>query len=127
MEKEVVRSKKAPQAIGAYSQVIKLDKMLYSSGQIALDASTNTLVEGEIEAQTKKVMDNIAHLLEESHSSFGHVVKMTLYLTNMNDFKEVNGVYQSYFSESYPARSTLEVARLPMNALIEIDFIAYCP
>lgn len=125
MEKEVINPRGAPLPVGSYSPIIKLDKLIYSSGQIALDPVTNQLVPGGVVEQMKKVMGNIRVLLEESDSSFDQVLKMTLYLINMGDFKEINAIYESYFHGSFPARSTIEVKALPLGALIEIDFIAH--
>ena len=125
MEKQALSPSGAPQAVGGYSHMVALDKMLYSSGQIGLDPSSNRLVPGGIEEQAKRTMENIKFLLEGNNSSLEHVVKMNLYLVDMGDFAIVNDIYKSYFSGPFPARSTVAVKALPLGALIEIDFIAH--
>ncbi len=124
--KQVIQCDKAPQAIGSYSQLVKAENMIYSSGQIALDPETGKLVGSLVREQSQRVMKNIAILLQECQLNFSDVVKVTIYLKNMADFKSVNDVYQSYFCGNYPARSTVEVSALPKGALVEIDFIACC-
>ena len=126
MEKEIIHCKKAPQPIGAYSLVVKRGDTLYSSGQIALDSTGTELVASDVRGQSRKIMENIALILADCQSSFDKIMKVTIYLRDMADFKEVNEVYSSYFQGDYPARSTVEVSGLPKNALVEIDFIAYC-
>ncbi|MFY9222767.1 MAG: RidA family protein [Blastocatellia bacterium] len=125
MQKEAVKTDNAPQAIGPYSQAIKLGDLVFLSGQVHLDPSTGQLVEGDITAQTQRVMENLQAVLLASGSSFEKVVKTTIYLADMDDFAKVNEVYGRYFPAPQPARSTVAVARLPKDARIEIDLIAY--
>ena len=122
--KEIVNTSKAPNAIGPYSQAIKINKMVFLSGQIAIDPNTQQFIDGDIEIQTKRVLDNLKSVLEASGSSLENVVKTTIYLININDFSIVNEIYASYFSSGKPARSTVCVAALPKNAKVEIDAIA---
>ncbi len=122
--KRIVNTDKAPNAIGPYSQAIKVNKMVYLSGQIAIDPATQQLIESDIETQTKRVLENLKAVIEASGNSLENVVKTTIYLTDMDDFSKVNEIYASYFSLSKPARSTVCVAKLPKNAKIEIDAIA---
>ena len=122
--KEIVNTNDAPNAIGPYSQAIKVNRMVYLSGQIAIDPKTQQFIDGDIEIQTKKVLDNLKAVVKASGSNLENVVKTTIYLTNINDFSKVNEIYASYFSSGKPARSTVCVAKLPKNAKIEIDAIA---
>ncbi|TRZ87128.1 MAG: RidA family protein [Methanosarcinales archaeon] len=122
--KEIVNTNKAPNAIGPYSQAIKVNKMVFLSGQIAIDPETQQFIDGDIETQTKRVLDNLKKVLEASGSSLESVVKTTIYLTDINDFSKVNEIYASCFSSGKPARSTVCVAALPKNAKVEIDAIA---
>jgi len=122
--KEIGNTSKAPNAIGPYSQAIKVNKMVFLSGQIAIDPKTQQFIEGDIEIQTRMVIYNLKSVLEASGSSLENVVKTTIYLTDINDFSKVNEIYASYFSSGKPARSTVCVAALPKNAKVEIDAIA---
>ena len=122
--KEIVNTSKAPNAIGPYSQAIKINKMVFLSGQIAIDPESQQFIEGDIETQTRRVLDNLKSVVEASGSSLENVVKTTIYLTDMNDFSKVNEIYATYFSSGKPARSTVCVAALPKNAKVEIDAIA---
>ncbi len=122
--KEIVKTNKAPDAIGPYSQAVKINKMVFLSGQIAIDPNNQQFIDGDIETQTKRVLDNLKSVLEASGSSLENVVKTTIYLTDINDFSKVNEIYASYFSSGKPARSTVCVVALPKNAKIEIDAIA---
>ena len=124
MAKEFVYSKNAPQPIGPYSQAIKLNNLIYSSGQIALNPQTGQIVDGDIKAQTKQTLENIKAILKAGGSDISKVIKVTVYLKNIGDFTGMNEVYSEYFGESKPARSTIEAARLPKDSLIEIDVIA---
>ena len=114
---------KAPQAIGPYSQAIAFENMIFTSGQIAL-LEDGRFLEGTIEEQTKQVLQNLTAVLEAAGSSLSKVIKTTIFLTNMDDFQAVNGVYGTFFSEHKPARSTVAVKALPRNALVEIEVIA---
>ncbi|KNY26069.1 RidA family protein [Pseudobacteroides cellulosolvens] len=124
MKKEVLTTKKAPEAIGPYSQAIKVGDIIYTSGQIPIDPATGQVVQGGIEAQTKQVLENINAILVNAGSSFKNVIKSTVFVKDMNDFTAINNIYGQYFKEPYPARSLVEVARLPKDVLIEIEVIA---
>ncbi|KAF0240994.1 MAG: TdcF protein [bacterium] len=126
MKKEAVKTNLAPQAIGPYSQAIKLNNLVCLAGQVHLDPATGQMVEGDITIQTKRVMENLHAVLTAAGSGFEKVVKSTIYLADMNDFAKVNEVYGKYFPAPQPARSTVAVAKLPKGARIEIDVIAYC-
>ena len=121
--KKVVETKKAPGAIGPYSQGIDIGHMIFFSGQIPLNPETGEMPEG-IEAQAKQALENVKGLLESQGLDFSHVVKTTVFLDNMDDFNTVNSIYAQYFVEPYPARSAVEVGRLPKGALIEVEIIA---
>ncbi len=123
MPKKAITTPKG-KAIGPYSLAIESGDTLFISGQIPLDAATGKLVEGDIGAQAKQSMENLKALLEAAGLSFGHVVKTTIFLTDMGDFAAVNEVYKAYVSEPYPARSTIAVAALPMGAKVEIEMVA---
>lgn len=123
---QVISTSQAPAAIGPYSQAIKLGDLLFTSGQIPLDAS-GALVEGGIEEQTHQVFRNLKAVLAEAGATFQDVVKATVFLKDMNQFAAVNGIYASYLGEHKPARSTVEVARLPKDVLVEIEVIASTP
>ncbi|MBU4339968.1 MAG: RidA family protein [Euryarchaeota archaeon] len=122
--REIVKTSKAPDAIGPYSQAVKINKMVFLSGQIAIDPKTQQFVDGDIETQTKRALDNLKAVVEAAGSGLESVVKTTIYLTDINDFSKVNEIYASYFSTGKPARSTVCVSALPKNAKIEIDAIA---
>jgi 2-iminobutanoate/2-iminopropanoate deaminase len=122
--RSIISTKDAPQAIGPYSQAIKASGFIFTSGQIAIDPSTQQVVAGDIAAQTERVLRNLSEILEAAGSGLGKVVRATVFLKNMNDFAAMNQVYAKYFSSSPPARSTVEVARLPKDVLVEIDAIA---
>jgi 2-iminobutanoate/2-iminopropanoate deaminase len=122
--REVISTKDAPQAIGPYSQAIKANGFVFTSGQIAIDPSTQQVVAGDVAAQTERVLRNLSEVLEAAGSGLGKVVRCTVFLKSMNDFAAMNQVYGKYFSSAPPARSTVEVARLPREVLVEIDVIA---
>ena len=122
--KQAVASASAPKAIGPYSQAIRAGHLVFVSGQIPLDPATGTIVEGDIAAQTRRVMENLAAVLAAAGLSFAHVVRTTIFLADMNDFSTVNEAYGKYFAEPYPARATVQVARLPRDVRVEIDVIA---
>ena len=125
MARNVIKTNNAPQAIGPYSQGIRIGQFIYTSGQIPIDPKTNTIVGGGIKNQTKQILENLKAVLSASGSSLQDVVKTTVYLTNMLDFAAMNEVYATYFSEPYPARSTVQVAKLPKDVAIEIDVVAF--
>lgn len=120
-----ISTDKAPSAIGPYSQAIEVNGMLFCSGQIPLNPETGKLVEGSIADQTARVMENLKAVVEKAGGNLSNIVKTTILLKNLEDFKTVNEIYGSYFSEPYPARATFEVARLPMDSNIEIEAIAH--
>ncbi|MUT67715.1 RidA family protein [Paenibacillus sp. NEAU-GSW1] len=120
---QVISTDKAPAAIGPYSQAIKLGGLLFTSGQIPLNAA-GELVEGGIEEQTHQVFQNLKEVLAEAGATFQDVVKATVFMKDMNQFATVNGIYASYFGDHKPARSAVEVARLPKDVLVEIEVIA---
>lgn len=122
--KEVISTTKAPGAIGPYSQGIKYGNLLFVSGQTAMDPKTSTIAEG-VEAQASQCLENIKAILEEAGSNLDKVLKSTVFIKDMNSFKKVNEIYAQYFTKNQPARSTVEVARLPMDVLVEIEVIAY--
>ncbi|MBQ8951596.1 MAG: RidA family protein [Eubacterium sp.] len=122
--KEIIATDKAPAAIGPYSQAVKVGNLLFTSGMIPIDPATNTLVEGGIEVQAERALENVKNLLEASGSSLDKVVKTVVFIKDMNDFAKVNEIYAKYFTENYPARSCVEVARLPKDVLIEMEAIA---
>lgn len=115
---------KAPKAIGPYSQAVSRGKLIFTSGQIPLDPSTNALVEGDFEAKARRVFENLRAVLDASGARFSDVVKATVYLTNLADFEKLNAIYEEYFGDHRPARSTVGVAALPKGAPVEIDLIA---
>jgi 2-iminobutanoate/2-iminopropanoate deaminase len=122
--REVIATAEAPQAIGPYSQAIRAQGLIFTSGQIAIDPATAQVVAGDVSAQTDRVLKNLAAILQASGSSLEKVLRCTVFLKNMGDFAAMNEVYGRYFKQSPPARSTVEVARLPKDVLVEIDTIA---
>ena len=121
----IIRTTEAPLPIGPYSQAILKDDTLYASGQIAIDPTTNELISGNIKAETKQVMDNLAAVLREADMDFTQVVKCSIFISDMNDFNEINQVYGLYFNnDTAPARETVQVAVLPKNVNVEISLIA---
>jgi len=123
MKKEIVCTSNAPAPVGPYSQAVKADRMLYCSGQIPLNPSTGAIPDG-IEAQTRQVLANLEAVLKAGRADFSNVVKTTVFLKDMNDFPAMNAVYAESFTGAPPARSTVQVARLPKDVLVEIDAIA---
>jgi 2-iminobutanoate/2-iminopropanoate deaminase len=122
--REAVSTSAAPAAIGPYSQAIRAGALLFVSGQIPLDPATATMVEGDIAVQTHRVLRNVTGILEAGGSSLDRVVRTTVYLADMNDFAAMNEVYATYFTSPAPARATIQAARLPKDARVEIDVIA---
>src|ERR1700678_733402 len=122
--REVISTKDAPQAIGPYSQAIKANGFIFVSGQVAIDPATQQVITGDAAAQTDRVLRNLSEILEAAGSGLGKVVRATVFLKNMSEFAAMNQVYGKYFSSAPPARSTVEVARLPKDVLVEIDVIA---
>jgi 2-iminobutanoate/2-iminopropanoate deaminase len=122
--KEVISTEKAPKAIGPYSQAIKANGLIFTAGQIAFDPATGQIVEGDIVRQTARVLENLKAIVEAAGSSLDKAVKATVFLKDMNDFGAMNEVYTRYFPTDPPARSTVEVTRLPRDVRVEIDLIA---
>jgi len=122
--RDAISTEAAPEAIGPYSQAVRSGSLVFVSGQIPLDPVTGTMVDGDIAAQTHRVFANLRAILEAAGTSLDHVVRATVYLADMNDFAVVNEVYGTYFSSPAPARATVQAARLPKDARVEIDVIA---
>ena len=119
-----IKSNSAPAPIGPYSQAVEINNFIFTSGQIALDAVSGKIVDGGVKEQTEKVIKNLSSVLQAAECTLDNVVKTTIFLKDMNDFAQVNEIYSSFFSKALPARSTVEVSRLPKDVLIEIDCIA---
>ncbi len=124
MEKRVIYTEKAPKPIGPYSQAIIAGNLIFTAGQIPIDPETNQVVQGDIKEQTRRVLENLRAILESVGSTFDDVVKVTIYMKDLNEFSAMNEVYSEYFKNSPPARTTVEVSRLPRDVKIEIDLIA---
>ena len=124
MEKKIINTPGAPAPIGPYSQAVKAGSMLFISGQIAIDPATGTIRNDNIKGETQQVMNNLKAILDQAGATFGHVVKTTIFLSEMALFSEVNEVYGSYFKEDFPARETVAVKGLPRNVNVEISMIA---
>ena len=125
MQRKSVNTTNAPAAIGPYSQAIRIGDFLYTSGQISLDPKTMEMVTGNIELETEKVLQSIEAILSSEGLNFGHVIKTTVYLTDLSEFARMNQVYERFFSNTKPARACVQVAALPKGAKIEIDAIAH--
>ncbi len=124
MEKKVVYTERAPKPVGPYSQAIIAGNFIFTAGQIPIDPKTNQIVQGDIKEQTRQVLENLKAVLEEAGATFDDVVKVTVYMRDLNEFSAMNEVYSEYFKNSPPARTTVEVSRLPRDVKIEIDLIA---
>lgn len=124
MSREIVETETAPKAIGPYTQAVKANGMVYTSGQIPINPKTGDFVSGDIGAQTRQVLENLKAVLEAGGSSLDKVVKATVFLRNMSDFAAMNEVYATYLGKIKPARSTVAVAELPRGALVEIELVA---
>ena len=122
--RQAVSTPSAPKAIGPYSQAIRAGSLLFVSGQVPIDPATGNIVDGDIAAQTTRVFENIGAILQAGGASFDHVVRTTVFLADMDDFAAMNEVYAKYFASPAPARATVQVARLPKDARVEIDVIA---
>jgi 2-iminobutanoate/2-iminopropanoate deaminase len=127
MPRQIIVTDKAPKAIGPYSQgnILEFKKLVFVSGQVAIDPATNVMIDGDITAQTHRVLKNVTAVLEAAGCSLERVVKTTVYLKDMNDFQAMNDVHMQYFSKDFPARAACQVARLPKDALVEIEAIGY--
>ena len=122
--RDIVLSDRGPRPIGPYSQAIKVNGLLFVSGQVSIDPKTNEFAPGDIRQQTERTLENLKGIVEAAGSKLSHVVKSTVFLKNMSDFAAMNEVYARYFPAAPPARSTVEVARLPKDALVEMEVIA---
>ena len=122
--REAIVTDRAPQAIGPYSQAVRAGNQIYCAGQIPIDPATGAIIDGDIATQTRQVLTNLSKVLEAAGVALDHVVQTTVYLADMNDFAAMNGVYGTFFSSPAPARSTVQAARLPRDARVEIDVIA---
>ena len=124
MAKEIIATTNAPGAVGPYVQAVKVNGMVYCSGQLGIDPAVGKMPEG-VEAQAHCSMKNMGAILKEAGSDYSKIVKTTIFLADMNDFEKVNEIYKSYFGEEYPARSCVQVAKLPLGGLVEVECIAY--
>ncbi len=125
MDKKIIETSQAPAAIGPYSQAIRIGDFLYTSGQISLDPETMEMITGNIEVETKKVLENIETILNADGLNLNNVIKTTVYLTDLSEFARMNQVYEKFFAETKPARACIQVAALPKGAKVEIDAIAH--
>lgn len=125
--REVISTPDAPKAIGPYSQGIRASGFVFTSGQVAFDPATQQIIDGDISAQTERVMKNLSAILKAAGCDMKDVLRSTVFLKDMNDFAAMNAVYGKYFEAPFPARSTVEVRRLPKDVLVEIDMIALAP
>ncbi len=126
MEKEILINQEVPQAIGPYSPALKVGNLIFASGQLPIDPITGEIVEGDIETQAKRSLENLKAVLKPYGIDFHNIVKVTIFLKNMNHFSRVNNIYSQYFTRQFPSRSCIEVSRLLKDAQIEIEAIAYC-
>ena len=124
MQKNIISTNKAPQAIGPYSQAVRFDNLLFVSGQIPIEPKSGEILKGNIKEQTKQILENLNSILTTGGSSLNNVLRTTIFLTNLKDYAAVNEMYAQFFEESQPARSTVQVSKLPMDVQIEIDAIA---
>ena len=124
INKQIITAESAPKAIGPYSAAVKAGDFLFTAGQLGIDPQTGDFVEGGIQAQTRQALENLKAVVEAGGSSLGKVIKTTVFLQDMNDFAAMNGIYGEYFTENFPARSAVQVARLPKDGLVEIEAVA---
>lgn len=125
LTKTVIKPAKSPAALGPYNHAIRVGDLLFCSGQIGINPADGNLVAGDIKAQTDRVLQNVKAILEDQKLTFANVVKSTVFLTNLGDFVAMNEVYAKYFTENFPARSTVQVAGLPKGAMVEIEVVAH--
>ena len=123
--KQIIKPAKSAPAVGPYNHAVRVGDLLFCAGQIPLDPATGNLVSGDIKAQTERVLKNVKAILDDQKLSFSNVVKSTVFLTNLNDFAGMNEIYAKYFTNDFPARSTIQVAALPKGANVEIEVIAH--
>ena len=124
MSKDTISTPNAPAAVGPYSQAVVTNGMVFTAGQLGLVPETGQMIDGDVAAQTRQVLENLKAVLEAAGSSLDSIVKTTVFLQNMDDFAAMNGVYSQFFTAPFPARSTVEVAKLPKNGLVEIECVA---
>jgi 2-iminobutanoate/2-iminopropanoate deaminase len=127
MQREIISTDKAPAAVGPYSQAVRVGDFVFTAGQIGLNPTTGQIVAGGIEAQTRQVLSNLSGVLEAAGTSLANVVKTTVFLADIGDFKTMNGIYAEFLPDAPPARSAVEVAALPLGARVEIEAIAIVP
>ena len=125
MTKQIIKPAESPAAVGPYNHAVRIGDLLFCAGQIPLDPATGNLVPGDVRAQTERVLENVKAILDDQKLSFAHVVKTTVFMTNLGDFAGMNEVYARYFTADFPARSTVQVAALPRGASVEIEVIAH--
>jgi 2-iminobutanoate/2-iminopropanoate deaminase len=125
MTKSIIKPARSAPAVGPYNHAVRVDDFLFCAGQIPLDPATGNLVSGDIKAQTDRVLQNVKAILDDQKLTFAHIVKSTVFLTNLEDFAGMNEIYANYFTSDFPARSTVQVAALPKGASVEIEVIAH--
>ena len=125
MTKQIIKPAQSPAAVGPYNHAVRVGDLLFSAGQIPLDPGTGNLVPGDVRAQTERVLENVKAILDDQKLTFAHVVKTTVFMTNLGDFAAMNEVYGRYFTADFPARSTVQVAALPRGAAVEIEVLAH--
>ncbi len=125
MTKKIIYSEKAPKAIGPYSQAVKIENFLFLSGQIGLNPKTNKLENENLQSELEQIMKNITSILNEDNMTIENIIKTSVFMKDLNSFSDFNNIYKSFFKEKFPARETIEVSKLPMDARIEISIIAY--
>ena len=125
MTKQIIKPAESPAAVGPYNHAVRIGDLLFCAGQIPLDPTTGNLVPGDVRAQTERVLENVKAILDDQKLSFAHVVKTTVFMTNLGDFAAMNEVYARYFTADFPARSTVQVAALPRGAAVEIEVLAH--
>ena len=125
MTKHIIKPAQSPAAVGPYNHAVRVGDLLFCAGQIPLDPGTGNLVAGDVRAQTERVLENVKAILDDQKLTFAHVVKTTVFMTNLGDFAAMNEVYARYFTADFPARSTVQVAALPRGAVVEIEVLAH--
>jgi 2-iminobutanoate/2-iminopropanoate deaminase len=124
-KKIIIKPSKSPAAVGPYNHAVRVGDLLFCAGQIPIDPATGNLIPGDIKAQTERVLQNVKVILDDQNLAFGNVVKSTVFMTNLGDFAGMNEIYSKYFTNDFPARSTIQVAALPKGASVEIEVIAH--